>query len=212
MVIEKALRGYSHVPIQRHLLLKVLKDYKRPNDKISDMIKKGELVALKRGLYIPGKAIDLIQPSSFIIANHLYGPSYISLESALSQWGLIPEKVVEVSSVTTKTKKTFYTPVGRFSYHHLPLPYYSFGIKQERLIKNQHVLIASPEKAICDKIILTPKLNLRSKKQTIAFLEEDLRIDEEGLVSLDLRQIDCWLKNAPKKTSLEMLIKTISSL
>ena len=210
IMIEKELKGYTNIPLQRHLLLKLLHRYRRPNDKISEMIKKGELISLKRGLYIPGDASDHIKPNAFTIANHLYGPSYISLESALSHWNLIPEKVVEITSVTTKKTKAFHTPVGRYSFNYLPLPYYSFGIKQIVISKDQHILIASPEKAICDKIILTTGINLRSKKQTIDFLIEDLRIDEGDLNDLDFKQLNNWLKFAPKKNSLKMLLKTFS--
>lgn len=210
IMVEKALKGYTNVPIQRHLLLKLLKGYRRPNDKISEMIKNGELISLKRGLYIPGSASDHARPNVFTIANHLYGPSYISLDSALSHWNLIPEKVVETTSVTIKRTKTFHTPVGRFSFYSLPKVYYSLGIQQLIISKNQHVLIASPEKAICDKIILTAGINLRSKKQTMEFLIEDLRIDEDELKLLDFNKLEDWLQFTPKKNSIGMLIKTFS--
>lgn len=209
--VKEELKTYSQIPIQRHLLLHLLNDYKRPNDKISDMISKGELIALKKGMYILGDSKSSTQPSSFIIANRLYGPSYVSFDSALSYWGLIPERVVETSSVTIKASKKIRTPIGRFSYNHLPLPYYSFGIKQVAINEIQHVLIACPEKAICDKIILSRGVNLRSVKHTISFLFEDLRIDEEALFSLDFNLIENWLLHAPKRKSIEMLIKTIGS-
>lgn len=209
--MKEILKTYSQIPIQRHLLLHLLEDYKRPNDKISDMISKGELIALKKGMYILGDSNNLNQPSSFIIANRLYGPSYVSLDSALSYWDLIPERVVETSSVTIKPSKKIRTPIGRFTYNHLPLPYYSFGIKQVVLNETQHVLIASPEKAICDKIILSRGVNLRSVKQTISFLIDDLRVDEEAVFSLNQKQIETWLEHTPKRKSIEMLIKTIVS-
>ena len=64
------------------------------------------------------------------------------------------------------TSKKYETAIGRINYFHLPSPYYSFGIKSIRLSENQTVLIASPEKAICDKIVLTSGIQLRSKNQT----------------------------------------------
>jgi hypothetical protein len=192
--------------------MEALSSYNRPNDKISEMIKKGELVSLRRGLYIPGPELDLPLPDSFVVANHLRGPSYISLESALSYWNLIPERVYEISSVTTKTSTTFHTAIGRFSFQHLPTPYYSFGIKSVRLTAMQTALIASPEKAICDKIVLTSGVILRSVTQTLDFLCEDLRIDEEQLQIFDLTRVASWIEDAPKKSSLQMLVNALERL
>jgi hypothetical protein len=74
------------------------------------------------------------------------------------------------------------------------------------------MLIASPEKALCDKVVLTPKIYLRSSKQTREFLMEDLRMDSEVLKTLDTKVMELWIKNAPKKSSLKMLIKTLIEL
>ena len=100
-------KQFNNAPFTRQVILDILKDYKRPNDKISELIKNGELILLKRGLYIPGKNTDLIVPEPFLIANYLWGPSYVSLETALSYWGLIPERVFEIRSVTMKLSKKF---------------------------------------------------------------------------------------------------------
>ncbi len=212
MDFSRLIKDYTNAPISRHVLLEVLSGYKRPNDKISELIQNGELVSLRRGLYVPGPATGLPIPASFLIANHLRGPSYVSLEAALSYWGFIPERTYEISSITIKTTKKIKTPFGRFGYQHLPSPYYSFGIRSVELSTNQLVLLASPEKAICDKIVLTPMINLRSIKQTRAFLLEDLRMDEQLLRTLNLEMISTWLENAPKKNSLKMLISTIKEL
>jgi len=212
MNFRKKIREYANVPITRHLILDLLKDYNRPNDKISELIKNEELVSVKRGLYLVGNTLDLPKPESFLVANHLRGPSYVSIESALSYFGLIPERTYEISSVTTKTSKKYRTPAGRFSYSHLPLPYYSFGIQYVEIASKQFVLIASPEKAICDKIILTSKINLRSTIQVKSFLIEDLRMDIDDLRNLNVKMIELWLDDAPKKNSLKMLINTIREL
>lgn len=192
--------------------MEALATYSRPNDKISEMIKSGELVSLRRGLYVPGPELDLPIPESFVIANHLRGPSYVSLESALSYWDLIPERVYETSSVTTKTTKTYQTSLGRYSFQHLSTPYYSFGIRSVRLTEQQTALIASPEKAVCDKIVLTTGVILRSISQTMDFLMEDLRIDEEQLQTLDVSTIQSWIEDAPKRSSLQMLVNSLQSL
>lgn len=212
MSFEKIIKNYADAPISRHLILELLSDYQSPNDKISELLKNEELISIRRGLYIIGPKIDLPAPEAFLIANHLRGPSYVSLESALSYWNMIPERTYEISSVSIKTSKIYKTPVGRFSYKQLKTPYYSYGIQHVQISPKQSMLIASPEKALCDKIVLTPKINLRSIKQTQEFLLEDLRLDSEILNSLDLQLMESWIANAPKRDSLNMLIKTLAKL
>lgn len=212
MDFRKIIKEYAETPISRHLILELLKDYQSPNDKISELIKSEELISIRRGLYITGPKMDLPTPEPFLIANHLRGPSYVSLESALSYWNMIPERAHEISSVTIKTSKLYKTPVGRFSYQQLKIPYYSFGIKNIEYSPKQTMLVASPEKALCDKVVLTPKIYLRSIKQTQEFLLEDLRMDTEVLNTLDTKMMELWIKNAPKESSLKMLVKTLIQL
>jgi len=212
MNFRKIVKEYAEAPISRHLILELLSDYQSPNDKISELLKSKELISIRRGLYITGPKMDLPTPEPFLIANHLRGPSYVTLESALSYWNMIPERAYEISSVTIKTSKLYKTPVGRFSYQQLKTPYYSYGIKNIEYSPKQTMLVASPEKALCDKVVLTPKIYLRSIKQTREFLMEDLRMDNEVLKTLDTKVMELWIKNAPKKSSLKMLIKTLIEL
>ena len=212
MNIRRKIKTYTEAPLSHNIVMEALSSYGRPNDKISEMLKSGELLALRRGLYVPGPELDLPLPNNFLIANHLRGPSYISLESALSYWGLIPERVYEISSVTTKTSKTYETAIGRFSYQHLMTPYYSFGIKSVRLTDVQTALVASPEKALCDKIILTSGILLRSIPQALDFLLEDMRLDEDLLRGFDIATIHSWIEDAPKKNSLQMLVNTLERI
>jgi hypothetical protein len=212
MNFRKTVKEYAEAPISRHLILELLSDYQSPNDKISELLKSKELISIRRGLYITGPKMDLPTPEPFLIANHLRGPSYVTLESALSYWNMIPERAYEISSVTIKTSKLYKTPVGRFSYQQLKTPYYSYGIKNIEYSPKQTMLVASPEKALCDKVVLTPKIYLRSIKQTREFLMEDLRMDSEVLKTLDTKVMELWIKNAPKKSSLKMLIKTLIEL
>lgn len=212
MDFRTLIKKYTEAPISRHLILELLSNYQSPNDKISELLKSKELISIRRGLYIIGPKIDLPSPEPFLIANHLRGPSYVSLESALSYWNMIPERAYEISSVTIKTSKLYKTQVGRFSYQQLKIPYYSYGIITREYSPKQAILIASREKALCDKIVLTPKINLRSIKQTQEFLIEDLRMDNEVLSSLDTKVMELWVKDAPKKSSLKMLIKTLIEL
>ena len=73
-------------------------------------------------------------------------------------------------------------------------------------------MIASPEKALFDKIAVTAGVVFRSRKSTMSYLLEDLRIDEDRLKSFDTTQMSSWQPDAPKKDSLSMLINTIKSL
>jgi hypothetical protein len=212
MVFSEVIRPFAEEPLTLQILLDLFKDYKRPYDKINELVKKGELIMVKKGFYVPGTRLNIPRPESFLIANHLWGPSYVSLESALSHWSLIPERVYEISSVTMKSTKAYQTPVGRFTYLHASVPYYSFGIKSVALTKKQFALVASPEKALCDKIVMTSGIFLRSTIQVKEFLLEDLRMETEALRQLNLQQIASWTNDAPKKSSLAMLIKTLQDL
>lgn len=212
MSIRNNIREYTHIPLTHRIVSDVLAEYNRPNDKISDLVQNGFLVSLRRGLYVPGPELDLPVPHQFIIANHLRGPSYISLETALSHWGLIPEQVYGVSSMTLKTSRTYDTPLGHFSYRHLAAPYYAFGLERVEVGTNQFALMASREKALCDKIITTAGVNLRSQVQTFDFLMEDLRLDETLLGQLDRAAISSWVQDAPKASSLQMLVDTLNTL
>jgi hypothetical protein len=211
-MFRRKIKEYVEAPINHGMVMEMLTEYNRPNDKISELIKSGELTTLRRGLYIPGPETDLPIPDLFLIANHLRGPSYVSMESALSYWDMIPERVYEISSATLKTSKIYTTPIGRFSYQHLSSPYYSFGLESVRLTPQQTALIASREKALCDKIILTSGITLRSVRQTKSFLLDDLRLDENILETLNISTIRSWVEDAPKRSSIEMLIKTLEAL
>ena len=81
-----------------------------------------------------------------------------------------------------------------------------------KLTAQQTALMASPEKAVCDKIVLTAGVLLRSINQTLDFLTEDLRIDEELLHTLNSEVIQSWIEDAPKKSSLSMLVNTLQKL
>lgn len=210
MRFKDIIESYSEIPFSRHFILELLKDYNRPNDKISELLKSGELISLKKGLYMAGKKLNLKLPEPFLIANNLWGPSYVSLDTALSFWGIIPEKVYEVSSVTINSSKKYTNQVGRFTYMHQSPAFYSVGYKSEIISPNQTVLIAQPEKALIDKIVHTSGINLRSKLQVESFLFEDLRIDEELIKKFNLSLIEEWLTIVPKRSSIEQLIKYLN--
>ncbi len=208
MEIIQSIQQYAPTPIPHHLMAWLLKDYSQPNDKIHYLLKDGILQQIKRGLYVAGPRITASKPDPFLLANHLLGPSYVSLESALSYHGLIPEKVYETTSVTTKASRHFSTPLGVYSFTKLPLPYYSYGIQSVAADK-QRFLVASPEKALFDKIITTAGVEFRSKAGVLAYLENDLRVDVGMLTHMDITRMESWVPTSPKKNSLYMLLKSI---
>lgn len=206
------LLKYKDQPIGTQVLLGILRDYCRPYDKINDLVQQGYIAQLRKGLYMISSKLSNTFPESFLIANQLYGPSYVSIDSALSYWGFIPERVFETTSVTVRLSKNFSTEVGTFSFTHIPKSFYPLGIQSVTLTETQHVLMASPEKSLCDKIITTSGINLRSKKQAQSYLLDDLRIDHEKLVELNVNEMLNWLSLAPKANSLKTLIEAISEL
>lgn len=208
----EAIRNYSGQPLTRQILMDLLRDYRRPYDKINELTRQGLLIAVKRGIFIPGPQSSVPVPENLLLANHLWGPSYVSSDSALSYWGLIPERVYEILSMTTNLAKTYKTPVGRFRYIRLPLPYYSLGIQRVELASKQMTLIAGKEKSLCDKIITTPGLKLRSVRQTREYLMEDLRISRDNLRELNTDAIDGYINDAPKQESISILVKTLNNL
>lgn len=212
MELKAALAKYSTMPMSTQVLLVLLKDYRRPYDKIMELVKQGYLMQLKKGLYVAGSKLSENTPEPFLIANHLYGPSYISLDSALFHWGMIPERVFEVTSVTTKPSKTIQTPGTRYSFTHLSADFYPLGIQSLALSDKQQVLIASPEKCLCDKLVTTRGINLRSIKQALTFLLEDLRIDKEIVVTLNTSEMKNWLSVSPKRNSIKVMINAIESI
>lgn len=212
MELIPSIQEYAALPIPHHLMKWLLKDYQQPNDKIHNLLKKGILEQVKKGLYIVGPAISKIKPEPFLIANHILGPSYISLESALSYHGLIPERVYTITSVTTKATRKYITPLGTFTYIKLPLPFYSYGIRSMEIAPQQRIMIASPEKAILDKIITTAGVEFRSKVSVLSYMENDFRLDIDSLTKLDLKSMAQWISSAPKKQTLKLLLETIREL
>jgi len=212
MDIQAALKELSNQPLTHQLLADLLKDYKRPNDKILALKAYGLIEPVKKGLYIAGRSLGAERPESALLANHILGPSYISMESALAHYGLIPEKVFAVTSMTTKASRKFQTSIGLYSYTNLSLPYYAFGLATVSLSKDQQAIMATPEKALCDKIATTAGITLRSQSSARDYVFGNLRMEEEDLAKFDLNAMLSWLENAPKRESLEMLIKMIEKI
>jgi hypothetical protein len=141
----------------------------------------GDIVPLRRGVYALGKRYRHQQFNLFELANKIYAPSYVSLESALSYHGWIPEAAYTVTSVALKRSKTFETPAGLFSYTRISR--FNF-VGVERIVQGNSIfLIASPTKAFVDYIFAN-----KMETKRIADLANSLRIEPEQMrqISPDL--------------------------
>ena len=179
------------------------------NAKISYMVKKGELIRLKKGVYTFGKEYQSTPINMTSVANMLYAPSYVSFEYALSHYGLIPERVYEITSATMRMKKEFHTPIGRFTYKVVPLQVYALGVDWIYDDINGGRLIATAEKALCDKIKSDRGIGRLSQQKLEVYLEYDLRIDMDVLLNLDIKLIAA-IASAYKSANLQNLAKYIS--
>jgi hypothetical protein len=172
-------------PFDYQYLSHRLRQYRSPRTKIGLMLKKGEIVRIKKGLYILpeeyGGKLDNI-----LLSNLIYGPSYVSFEYALSYWGLIPEKIEVVTAVTNKRKKRFQTPIGVFSYRFLNNRIFPVG---RVLIKDDagSSIIASKEKSLCDKLATVKEI--KNEEDAVEYLNTDLRVDWEEIKDLDVVEL-----------------------
>ncbi|MBS0656081.1 MAG: hypothetical protein JSR46_09905, partial [Verrucomicrobia bacterium] len=116
--MKNILRQIDTAYVDSQTLLTLLNDYKKPREAILRMVKNEELVRLKNGVYLISEKIKLGQKTVIPfeqLANFLYGPSYVSMEWALSFYGMIPERVHTVTSMTLGRNKEYHTPIGDFS-------------------------------------------------------------------------------------------------
>lgn len=185
MAIEQELRRkIRSEEFDYQLLLDILRHYSQPRDKITKLIRKGVIMRVKKGLYIFGPDYAMSPYSPEILANLIYGPSYISLDYALNYYGMIPEKTVTLTSVTSGKKRVFQTPVGRFTYQAVPLAYYRVGIDIIGAGENRSFLMATREKALADKIYQGEGSEIRNIRDIETYLTRYLRIDTASLSQL----------------------------
>jgi predicted transcriptional regulator of viral defense system len=212
MMNMKGYEQYGMIPVDYGTILTNLSDYKSPKDKVSKLEKSGDLIRLKKGLYLISPTLSKQTLSIELIANHLYGPSYISYESALSFYGLIPERVYSVKSATSKRSKKYLTPIGNYEYITVPEHYFSIGLNQKIIQDSFAFIIASPEKAICDLVLSTPGLRLQSQKAMNEYLIDDLRVDFESVNAINPEIIKECVQFGYKKKELELLYQVLLNI
>lgn len=177
------LRSASHMVVFEDADLKLLLPYESAaarQNKLSREVKAGNLMRLKRGVYALTKQSESRDRSihPFVVAHKLYAPCALSLESALSYYGLIPEAVHTTTCVTPKPKAEFKTSVGVFTFDHLGPEIFSTGLRRQD--EHGHIfLVVHPLRALLDLIYLRNK-----RYEQIRDLEYDLRVDLETLSRL----------------------------
>ncbi len=173
-------------------------------------VSKGEILRLKPGLFLLAEAFRKSHPHPFVIAGMLHSPSHVSLESALSYHGLIPEAVFQVSSVTSARSRTYKTPVGVFSYHCVPLNYPKVGVESLKIDKNSWAFIAISLRAIADLVYLRREVSW--EREELLFLTESMRIEIEDLRNMSYKGLDVLcesLRNKRTKDYIRQLYKEL---
>ena len=165
------------------------KDFDRNN--LTRWCRKGLLVKL-RNEYYAFPEFRLAPDASRYVANRIYSPSYISLHSALAFYGMIPEEVVQITSVTTLKTAKFDNAFGTFHYQNVKTPLY-FGYEIKTMQNGRGLLFATPEKALLDLLYLNP---FYKTEQDL----EELRLDEDFMQSeFDRERLDAYLSRIGSK-------------
>ncbi len=184
------LKDIPYEEFDYQTLLDAVRRYARPRMKISAMLTRGDIIRVKKGLYILGDSLRRRPFCRELLANLIYGPSYISLEYALHYHGLIPERTETITSVTCGRSRSFDTPVGLFSYRMIPLEAFRSGMDRVELEDGRSFLIAVPEKALADRVVAERGAHLSSQKELHEYLFASLRVDPGTLAALDPARLE----------------------
>ena len=184
------------------ILKKQYSNYSNPLDKIKRDVDNGILFRLTRGIYENDG-----NTNPCLLASSILSPSYLSFEWALSYYGLIPERVIDITSASlgVRKNKTFINHFGRYEYSDIPSSAFSEGLTY--LESGEYIVkIATKEKAICDS--LSKWRVVRNINDLKELLFADKRIDENEFASCDFKLMS-RLAALYNKTNLDLLIKLI---
>lgn len=200
------LSKLGNIPVTTPILESLFPHLKGGNQKVRLLERNGEIIRLKKGLYVCNPEITGKALSTELVANHLYAPSYVSLSSALRYHGLIPEAVYTTQSMTLKHSRDFDTPIGRFEYTYMSRDAFSVGLSSIRQ-DGYAFVIATPEKALCDLIANSPNVNLRYLKDAEIYLAEDIRMEMEDFRRMNTSIFEEYIKIGKKAESIKTLLK-----
>ncbi len=177
------------------------KDFDRNN--LTRWCRKGLLVKL-RNEYYAFPELRQVPDASRYVANRIYTPSYISLHSALAFYGMIPEEVVQITSVTTLKTAKFENAFGTFHYQNVKTPLY-FGYEIKTMQNGRGLLFATPEKALLDLLYLNPFYKTEQDM-------EELRLDEDYMQSeFNRERLDDYLSRIGSK-ALDQRVSLLSKV
>lgn len=206
--MNNPLQQIGNIPVTAAALESLFPHIKGGNQKIRLLERDKQVIRLKKGLYVCSPEVTGIALSTELIANHLYTPSYISMSSALRYYGLIPEEVYVMQSMTLKHSRYFDTPVGRFEYTRISKDSFSVGLSSIRKTDYAFV-IATPEKALCDLVANSPGVNLRYPKDALLYLEEDIRMELSDFRQMNPAIFEAYAKVGKKADSIQTLLKLL---
>ena len=182
-----------------------LSRYRKPRDKITQLLSNGTIIRIRKGLYCFGNTFRRESIVREYLANLIYGPSYVSLEFAMSYHSLIPERVETVTSVTTQRPREFFTPFGAFSYRKLNARRYSVGVALETA-GAATFLMATVEKALADKVWTDKRFSGSRVADFEEYLFDDLRVDPGAMDSFDMSRLEA-IGSAYESTKIDNLVR-----
>lgn len=155
---------------------------------VNKALKRTELISIRRGLYLLATPYRQKKISKFYLASRIAAHSYISLESALSYHGWIPEQVTTVTSILARGRtRKFTTHFGEFVFYQLPVNEYEFlvGVSRVEEISGEPFFIASPLRALADYVYIK-----EIEWVGLEYLFSGLRIESERLTELTSRDFN----------------------
>jgi len=191
MEFERLVEIAGNQPVfETSLLLAGEVDPANIQRQLSRWTRAARLHQLRRGLYALAPPFQKVEPHPFLVANRMVEPSYVSLQSALAHYGLIPEYVPITTSVTTRRPNGWDTPLGSYAFRHVKTELFR-DYRLLEVAKEQRAFVASSEKALLDLIYLEPGADSHE------YLKE-LRLQNLEELNLDRLQHQAELTGSPK--------------
>ncbi len=201
MKYEQLLKKVSDLPYFTTSFLAAGEKLVKVRLQLARWVKDGRVIKLHKGTYTLAQPYRKIDPEPFVIANILKSPSYVSLQSALSWHGLIPEFVPATTSITTARPQIIDTPMGRVEYRHVKENLF-WGYNKVKVSEEQEAFLATAGKALLDLVYLTGDGDSRE------FLDE-LRLQNFENINMDLLEQYAKKSGRPKLNRAASNIKSI---
>ena len=197
------------IPVSSATIASQMPEIKGVGNKISRLVADGNLIRLRRDLYVVHPAYSGKPISLGLLANSLHTPSACSMRSALRFYGLIPMSVTGVDSITISRSCEFHTPLGLFTYQTVPRSVFSLGLTQASF-EGTSFVVATPERALCDLVACSPGVNLRSVADADNYLRNVVKFDMDAFVELNPTVLEAYMRLGGKKgASIFALIKLL---